>query len=103
LTLKNFEVTGTPHATFTVLHKDYTEDALKAVTADYERRLELLEGQKDELIQVIAMLGSGNVQINIDTIAGNANIQSIGGNVTGDVKGDVNQVAAGEDIQQTSQ
>lgn len=63
LTLKNFEVTGTPHATFTVLHRDNVEEALKEVTADYETRLKVLEGQKEQLMQVIAMLGSGNVML----------------------------------------
>ena len=62
LTLDSFHSRGNPHAVFTVLHKTNVDDALNAVTADYERRLELMQGQKDQLMQVIAMLGAGNLQ-----------------------------------------
>jgi archaellum component FlaC len=63
LVLKNFEVTGTPHATFTVLHREYVETAQIQVTTTYERRIIELEAQKDQLMQVIKMLGSGGITI----------------------------------------
>lgn len=63
LKLATFDARGEAHATFTVLHKDNVEEALKSITAGYEMRLKVLEGQKEQLMQVVAMLGSGNVML----------------------------------------
>ena len=56
LDLVNFDKRGQPYATFTVLHKDYIEEALEEVTASYETKLEVLEGQKEQLMEVITLL-----------------------------------------------
>lgn len=63
LRLKNFEVTGTPHATFTVLQADHVEAARQQVSATYEQRIVALEAQKEQLMDVIKMLGSGGVTL----------------------------------------
>ncbi len=63
LRLDSFHSRGQPHATFTVLHKDSIEEALKTITIGYETRLKVLEGQKEQLMQVVKMLGSGNVML----------------------------------------
>jgi hypothetical protein len=63
LKIATFDARGQAHVTFTVLHQDYTEDALKEVTAGYEMRLKILEGQNNQLMDVIKMLGSGNVML----------------------------------------
>lgn len=56
LRLKNFEATGTPHATLTVLHKDHIESAKTQVTTDYEARLAALEGKQEQLMQIVSTL-----------------------------------------------
>jgi uncharacterized protein YjbI with pentapeptide repeats len=50
LRLDSFHSRGQAHAVFTVLHKDDIEEALRAVTAGYETRLKVLEGQRDQLM-----------------------------------------------------
>ncbi len=56
LRLKNFEATGTPHATLTVLHQGSIEEAKQQLTHGYERRIAALEGKREQLIEVIMML-----------------------------------------------
>ncbi len=85
LDLINFDKRGQPHATFTVQHKEQIEEALKEVTAGYETQLQILEGQKDQLMQVVAMLGAGSIRI--ERVEGNPIIQQVQGNVTGDMAG----------------
>ncbi len=63
LKLKNFEATGTPHATFTIFRKESIAEAEKQVSTIYERRIIELEAQKSQLMDVIKMLGSGNVAL----------------------------------------
>jgi hypothetical protein len=63
LKLATFDARGQAHATFTVLHKDAVEAAKADVTAGYERRILALEAQKEQLMDVIHMLGSGNVAL----------------------------------------
>jgi len=63
LKLDSFHSRGQPHATFTVLDKDYVKDTLEEVRADYETRLKVLEGQKEQLMQVIAMGLSGGMRL----------------------------------------
>jgi len=65
LQLKNFEVTGTPHATFTVLHKEAIEEAEKRVKHDYEGRIAALEGNQKQLLQLVSkLIGQPNIIIN---------------------------------------
>lgn len=54
LKLTSFDSRGTPHATFTVLHKDYAEDALNQIKADYETQIKVLEGKNEELRAMFA-------------------------------------------------
>lgn len=75
LKLDSFHSRGQAHAVFTVLHKDNVEEVRKAVTSEYETRLKVLEGQKEQLMQVIAMLGSGG--ITIQSAEGGVNIRQI--------------------------
>lgn len=75
LELVNFDKRGAPHATFTVLHHADVEAAQSEVAAIYEQRLTALEAQKDQLMQVIAMLGAGGVTI--QSVAGGVNIRQI--------------------------
>lgn len=63
LRLDSFHSRGKAHAVFTVLHKDNIEEVLNEVTANYETRIKVLEGQKEQLMQVVKMLGSGNVMV----------------------------------------
>ncbi len=86
LKLDSFHSRGQPHAVFTVLHKSDTKEALEEVKTGYKTRLKVLEGQKDQLMQVIQMLASGN-NIHIETIGGNAIIQQVGRDVGGNISG----------------
>jgi len=63
LRLDSFHSRGQPHAVFTVLHKEHAEDALGQITAGYETKIKVLEGQQETLKEVIGMLASGGVNI----------------------------------------
>jgi hypothetical protein len=63
LELVNFDKRGQPHATFTVLQSDYIEVAKSQVATAYEQRIFALEAQKEQLMDVIRMLGSGGVML----------------------------------------
>lgn len=63
LTLDSFQSRGQPHAKFTVLHQEQVAAAKQQVASEYESRINVLEGQKDQLMQVIRMLGSGGITI----------------------------------------
>lgn len=80
-------------AVFTVRHHDNVAEVRQAVTAEYETRLKVLEGQKDQLMQVIALLGAGSIRF--ETVGGNVTIQQVQGHVTGNV--------TGQDASQTTQ
>jgi hypothetical protein len=56
LKLTSFDSREQPHATFTVIHKDYAEEALKQVTTNYEAKIKVLEGKREQLMEVISML-----------------------------------------------
>ncbi len=70
LKLDSFHSRGQPHVKFTVLHKEHTPVALEEIRHDYENRIRIIEGKKDQLLEVISMLASKpQIQAN--------NIQSI--------------------------
>ncbi len=73
LDLVNFDKRGEPHATFVVSHQDDVKDAKAKVAATYEQRIVALEAQKDQLMNVIKMLGSGGVML--QPVAGGMNIR----------------------------
>jgi uncharacterized protein YjbI with pentapeptide repeats len=56
LRLKNFEATGTPHATLTVIHKEHVEAAKTQLTTDYEARLAALEGKQEQMMELFAQV-----------------------------------------------
>ena len=49
LKLDSFHSRGQQHAVFTVLHKEHAEQALQEITQEYETKIKVLEGQRDEL------------------------------------------------------
>ncbi len=49
LRLDSFHSRSTPHAVFTVLHKDHAENALQEITNGYERTIQRLEGKIEGL------------------------------------------------------
>jgi len=56
LRIDSFHSREQPHAAFTVVHKDYAEEALKQITTNYESRIAALEGKQAQLMQIFAML-----------------------------------------------
>lgn len=58
LKLDSLHSRGQPHAKFTILHKENTGPALEEITRYYETRIKVLEGQKDQLMEVVSMLSS---------------------------------------------
>jgi len=56
LKLDSFHSRGQPHATFTIIHKEYADEALKEVTYEYEKNIKKLEGANESLLRVISML-----------------------------------------------
>jgi hypothetical protein len=56
LTLDSFSSRSNPHAKFTVVHKDYMDHASLEIKSEYETKIRFVEGQRDELRNVIAML-----------------------------------------------
>ena len=79
LDLVSFDKRGQPHATFTVLYKEYVEEVRKQVAAEYESQIKVLEGQRDLLMKVIdmqvtKMLESGGITIQ-SSVGGNVLIQ----------------------------
>jgi hypothetical protein len=73
LKLDSLHPQGQPHANFTVLHKEHTEEMVQQITNAYETRINMLAAQKKELGTVIKMLGSGNIKI--QEAEGNITIQ----------------------------
>ncbi|QTA79803.1 Pentapeptide repeat-containing protein [Desulfonema limicola] len=49
LDMVSFDKRGTPHATFTVLYKESTDEALRQITISYERMVKNLESERDRL------------------------------------------------------
>jgi uncharacterized protein YjbI with pentapeptide repeats len=58
LKLDSFHSRGQPHAIFTVLHKEVAENALYQIKEAYEERFKVLEGKREQLLEVIQMLSS---------------------------------------------
>lgn len=57
LKLDSFHSRGQPHAKFTILHKEYVEEAHHQIIKGYETRIQSLEGQMEEIQKRLAMLG----------------------------------------------
>jgi uncharacterized protein YjbI with pentapeptide repeats len=80
LHLDSFHSRGTPHAVFTVLHKEFADEAHDALTNGYERTIQRLEGKNEALCGVISTLIDQSQTINVERIEhmGNTfgNIQS---------------------------
>ena len=58
LRLDSFHSRGQPHAKFTVLHKEVADQALQQIAAEYKTKMKVLEGQKDQLMEVISILSN---------------------------------------------
>jgi len=58
LKLDTFHSRGQPHAVFTVIHKEYAEEALKQIATNYETRLVALKDKEEQLMELIARLAS---------------------------------------------
>ncbi|MBF0476861.1 MAG: pentapeptide repeat-containing protein, partial [Deltaproteobacteria bacterium] len=56
LNLDSFHSRGRPHAVFTVIDKEYAEQALRQITFAYETKIKVLEGQKEELDKFVDKL-----------------------------------------------
>lgn len=74
LKLKNFETTGTPHATFTVIHQDHVEAVQQQLIAQYEERIHILEGQKEVLMELFSKTMSGG--FHIERVEGNLTVKA---------------------------
>lgn len=81
LKLDSLQSRGQPHATFSVLHQKDVEIAKAQVATAYERRIIELEAQKDQLMEVIKMLGSGG--ITIQTVGRDVTITQVGHDIVG--------------------
>lgn len=58
LKLDSFHSRGQPHVKFTVAYKEVADQAIKQIVSEYETRMEVLEGKKDQLMEVIALLSN---------------------------------------------
>ena len=58
LKLDSFHSRGQPHATFTVLHKEVADEALQQIASEYDTKIKVLEGQKEQLMEVISNLSN---------------------------------------------
>ncbi len=56
LKLTAFYAHGRPSATFTVLHKEYVENAFKKIKQEYESRRKLLGDREDDLMNLMSVL-----------------------------------------------
>ncbi|MBF0496766.1 MAG: hypothetical protein HQK58_09360 [Deltaproteobacteria bacterium] len=56
LKLGSFHFRTQPLAVFTILHQEYAEAALSRIAADYETRMKLLDGHKEQLLTIMARL-----------------------------------------------
>ncbi len=69
LKLDSFHSRGQPHAVFTILHKDYADEAIRQITLDYEMKIKKLEGKQESLMEVISMyMNKPQIQLNIEKI-----------------------------------
>ncbi len=58
LKLDSFHSRGIPHAVFTVKSKEFAEKALNQIRTEYEDRIKVLEGKREQLLEVIQMLSN---------------------------------------------
>lgn len=76
LKLDSFHSRSQPHAKFTVLHKEYSEEAKQLLTEDYEARIQTLEGRMEKLQQVLNQLADQPlITINKLAITGKGNVE----------------------------
>jgi uncharacterized protein YjbI with pentapeptide repeats len=86
LKLDSFHSRGQPHAVFTILHKDYADEAIKQIRDDYEMKIKKLEGKQESLMEVISMyMNKPQIQLNIEKIVQAENIEDRSIHAGGDV------------------
>jgi hypothetical protein len=65
LKLDSFHSRGQPHAVFTVHHKEVSEEALNQVKAGYEEQIKVLEGRREQLLEVIQILSNNPTKLQL--------------------------------------
>jgi len=96
LKLDSLHSRGQPHAVFTVLHKDYADEAIRQITLDYEMKIKKLEGKQESLMEVISMyMNKPQIQLNIEKIVQAEKIEDRSIHAGGDVIDST--LAAGDD------
>ncbi|QTA82533.1 Pentapeptide repeat-containing protein [Desulfonema limicola] len=68
LKLNSWDLRGRPHAAFTVIHKNYSEQALKEITEAYENWLDLEQSHKDRLLEIFSIFVKNPQMIYTQTI-----------------------------------
>ena len=88
LQLDSFQSRGKPRAIFTVLHKQSIEKVSAEITNEYERKIALLEGKNESLLEIISAyidkpqyIINGKVNINAIDISGGTNLNNIGSTI----------------------
>ncbi len=74
--LDSFHSRGTPHAVFTVLHKEHTDDALAEITNGYEKTIQRLEGRIDTFKEIVSEFIDRPQSIRIDHMGNTFNTTS---------------------------
>jgi len=49
LKLDSFHSRGQPHAVFTILHKEYADEAIRQIKLDYETKIKVIEAERNLL------------------------------------------------------
>jgi len=68
LKLNSWDLRGRPHAAFTVIHKQHSEQALKEITESYENWVDLEESHRDKLLEVFSIFVKNPQMIYTQTI-----------------------------------
>ncbi|KPA12704.1 low-complexity protein [Candidatus Magnetomorum sp. HK-1] len=99
LRLDSFHSRGQSRAVFTVIHKDYSKEALKLITYEYEKKIISLEGKNEVLQALISscinkpqqLIQGKNIAIGENTMGDNIQINSKGNIAFGKDNATVNQ------------
>jgi hypothetical protein len=65
LKLDSFHSRGQSHAVFTVHHKEVSEEARNQVKAGYEEQIKVLEGRREQLLEVIQILSNNPTKLQL--------------------------------------
>lgn len=77
LRIESFHSRGQPHAKFTIIERSYAEKAINQITNLFENKIRYIEGQRDQMNQLISMMTKTPQNITIGEqgifVAGNVN------------------------------